>query len=123
MKKLICILTVIFISTLQCNAHYDMTTPVEGASLANDELQFLVIKSLYKTLGPRTPTCSDFSIYNTQLLHYPYDVKKDKHGKYIKGYWKELWTVNACGEKSQFPVTFTIKKKNTTFLIDSYFLE
>lgn len=123
MKKLILLILCFLVTTLSVNAHYDMNTPVEGDSIANDELQFLVIKSLYKTLAPQTAACSDFSIYNTQLLHYPYDVKKDKRGNYVKGYWKELWTVNACGTKRQFPVTFNIKKKKTTFQIDSYFLQ
>ena len=123
MKKLFIIIFCTIFICLKANAHYDMNTPVEGASIANNELQFQVIKTLYKAVAPTATTCTDYSIYNTQLLHYPYDVKKDKRGNYVKGYWKELWTVDTCGTKRQFPVTFTIKKKKTNYQIDSYFLK
>ncbi len=122
MKKIILIFTLLISFPLSSFSYYDMNTPVEGQSIANNELQFSVIKALYKSVAPKVVTCSDLSVSNTQLIHYPYDVKKDKRGNYVKGYWKELWTVDACGQKQQFPVSFYIKKKKTTFQIDSYFL-
>ena len=124
MKKLFPIVFIFIISAYnQAIAHYDLSVPVEGESIANNELQFLVIQKAYKILAPKVPTCSDFHISNTQILHYPYDVKKNKKGQYIKGYWEELWTVNACGKSKQLPITFFIKKKATQFQIDSNALE
>lgn len=119
--KIFLILCVLFFSSLSSNAYYDMTTPVEGNSIANDVLQFSVIEKIYQTLSPKMPTCSDFTIKNTQVLHYPYDVKKKKN-RYVKGYWKELWTVDTCGIYKQVPVTFYIEKNSTNFEIDKYFL-
>ena len=124
MKKLLLIAFIFFVSA--CNqglAHYDLSVPVEGGTIANNELQFLVIQKAYKILAPKVPTCSDFHISNTQILHYPYDVKKNKKGQYIKGYWEELWTVNACGSSKQLPVTFYIKKRATQFQIDTNALQ
>lgn len=98
-----------------------MSTPVEGNSIANDTLQYEVVKKIYENLSVKIPTCSDFNIKTTQVLHYPYDVKK-KNNKYISGYWKELWTVDTCKKYTQIPVTFYIHRKNTTFVIDNFFL-
>ena len=121
MKKLLLftIFLILIATTYKVYAHYNMTTPVEGGSIANNELQFLVIQQAYTMLAPKTPTCTDYFVNNTQILHYPYDVKKDKNGKYVKGYWKELWSINACGKVKQLPITFYIRKKNTIFDIDT----
>ena len=122
MKKNIAVLILLLlISPLIASAHYDMSTPVEGNSIADDLLQFSVTKKIYETLSPKVPTCYDFSIKNTQVLHFPYDVKKKK-GKIVKGYWKELWSVDCCGSYKQVPVTFYIHQNNTEFKIDDYFL-
>ncbi len=121
-KKLIYVFAAIFLISLPVNARFDMATPVEGESIANDELQFEVIMLLYKTISPQMPACTEYSIDDTQVLHYPYDVKKNKNGDYTKGYWNELWTVDACGTKKQFPVKFIINKHQTVFTIDKYFL-
>ena len=80
-KRIFFLLIIFFISALTANAHYNMTTPVEGESIANNELQFLVIKKSYELLAQKTLTCSDYFVNNTQVLHYPYDVKKNKQGK------------------------------------------
>jgi len=121
MFKYVLIPFLLIITSLTAGAHYDMSTPVEGDSIANDSLQFEVIKKMYKILSPRVPTCYDFSIKNTQVIHYPYDVKK-KQGKIIKGFWKELWTVNCCDMYKQVPVTFYISPKTTQFKIDENFI-
>lgn len=121
-KKIVLTLFILVFIGLPSDSYYDMTTPVEGSSIANDVLQFNVIEKIYQTLSPKLPTCSDYKIKNTQVLHYPYDVKKKKN-KYVEGYWKELWTVDACGQYKQLPVTFYIKKNYTNFEIDKYFLQ
>lgn len=120
MRKYI-ILLLFFFSSLSAGAYYNMSTPVEGDSIANDTLQFEVIKKMYEVLSPKVPTCFDFSIKNTQVMHLPYDVKKKK-GKIVKGYWKELWTVDCCGISKQVPVTFYITPSKTEYKIDDYFL-
>ena len=122
LKKIILLFLIQITFIPFANSYYDMSTPVEGESIANDALQFNVIEKIYTTLSPYNPTCSDFKIKNTQILHYPYDVKK-KNNKYIKGYWKELWTIDVCGKSTQIPITFYIDKKKTTFNIDEYFLK
>ncbi|MBQ9245743.1 hypothetical protein IJ182_05700 [bacterium] len=116
------IISFLFIN-LSAYSYYDMTTPVEGESIANNELQFLVIKKAYKVLAPKNPTCTDYHVKNTQLLHYPYDVKKNKKGKYVKGYWEEIWSFDACGQVKQLPIKFYIKKNNTVFETDDSLLQ
>lgn len=97
---------------------YDMSTPLEGQSLASDFLQKDVLKKVYSIAAKQNSLCTDFKISDTQLLHFPYDAEK-KDGKYVKGYWKELWTVNYCGENIQIPVTFVIKNKKTYFEVEN----
>ncbi len=100
---------------------FDMNFPLSGESIANNTLQFYVVKDLYSILSKKYPVCSDYKVVNTQIIHYPYDVKK-KNNKYIDGYWQELWTVNCCGKLLQIPVTFHINKKETVFEIDKNIL-
>ena len=120
-KKILLIITIFLLVNIPSNSYFDISTPVEGESIANDALQKKVIEKIYKEISPQISTCSNFSIENTQILHYPYDIKKKKN-KIIKGYWKELWTLNACNEIRQIPITFYIDYNNTTFNIDEYFL-
>ncbi|MCD7879834.1 MAG: hypothetical protein LUG16_07880 [Candidatus Gastranaerophilales bacterium] len=94
-----------------------MKIPVEGDSIANDSLQFYTRKEMYSFLTELYPSCTEFSVKDTQVIHYPYDVKK-KNNKYIKGYWKELWSIDSCGKVTQIPVTFHIGKKETQFYIE-----
>ena len=96
---------------------YDMSVPLEGDSIANNTLQFRVLKNIYPIASELNPLCTDFKVTNTQLLHYPYDVVK-KNNKYVKGYWKELWTVSYCGQKIQVPITFKINKKSVSYNIE-----
>ncbi len=95
-------------------AQYNMSTPLEGESIANDTLQFIVVKDIYKQIQTKYPACFDYKVTDTQIIHYPYDVKKKK-GEYVKGYWKELWTINCCNNKVQIPITFFIHKNKTTY--------
>ena len=81
----------------------------------------LGIEDLYQIVYPLAPTCTDYSVKDTQVVHFPYDVKKKK-GKYVKGYWKELWSVDYCGNVIQIPVTFFINGKKTIYNIDTSFL-
>ena len=118
-RKSFIALSLVFIFTAFANATniYDMSVPLEGSSIASDKLQQKVLMQIYPIAASYNPACTSFKVSDTQLLHYPYDTVK-KNGRYVKGYWKELWTVNYCGEKIQLPVTFTINKKKTTFLIE-----
>ncbi len=100
---------------------FDMNFPLSGESIANDTLQFYVVKDLYSILSKNYPVCSNYKVVNTQIVHYPYDVKK-KNNKYIDGYWQELWTVSCCGKLIQIPVTFHINKKETKYEIDKNIL-
>lgn len=97
---------------------YDMSTPLDGQSIASDSLQKKVLKDIYPIAAKQNSLCTSFKISDTQLLHLPYDTEK-KDGKYVKGYWRELWTVDYCGENMQIPVTFVIKNKKTYFEIDN----
>lgn len=119
MKKFLLVVLLFFTLNLRVKAieMYDMTTPLEGESIASDALQKMVLKDIYAIAAKQNSLCSQFKISDTQLLHFPYDTVK-KNGKYIKGYWKELWTVDYCDEKMQIPVSFTIKKKKTYFNVE-----
>ena len=96
---------------------YDLSVPLEGNSIANDPLQFNTAQEIYRRLYALYPACLHYSVSDTQIVHYPYDVKM-KNDKYYNGYWKELWNINACGVTVQVPVSFYIKKGVTTFHID-----
>lgn len=96
---------------------FDLNFPLNGNSIASDKLQFKIVKKIYRNAAQNYPACTNFSIKDTQIVHYPYDVVK-KDGKFVSGYWKEIWTVNACEEYYQVPLTFYIKKNGTDFLID-----
>lgn len=120
-KKILVLLVTIFLSGIKSYSYFDMSTPVEGNSIASDSLQYEVVKKIYETISVKIPTCSNFNIKTTQVLHYPYDAKK-KNDKYISGYWKELWTIDTCNKYTQIPITFYIHKNKTTFSIDKFFL-
>ena len=120
MKQFLFIILIFFIGQVSF-AHFDMSTPVEGESIASDDLQFEVIEDLYKLVYPLSPSCTDYCIKHTQIIHMPFDVKKKK-GKYVQGYWKELWSVNYCENTIQIPITFIIKGKKTKYIIDKSFL-
>ncbi len=119
MKKSIIIAIIIFLSAKNYvfAQNYDMNVPLEGESIANNALQMMVLKDIYPIITRLNPLCTEHRISNTQIIHYPYDVEK-KDNKYVKGYWKELWTVEYCGNKIQIPVTFNIHKKKTDYIIE-----
>lgn len=115
-KILIFVLSLLF-TVNSAYAVYDMTVPLEGNSIANDTLQSQVLKDIYPLSAKMNPVCLDHRVVNTQLIHYPYDVVK-KNNKYVKGYWKELWTIEYCGKRLQVPITFKINKKTITYTIE-----
>ncbi len=118
LKRLFTIFIMLFVSADISNAvEYDFNLPLSGDSIANDTLQYNVLKQIYSDSIKEYPACTDFKIKNTQIVHYPYDVVKKKD-KYIKGYWKEIWTLNACNSTFQVPLTFIIHKNNTDFIIE-----
>jgi len=118
MNKLIIVIFILVITTgISFARGYDFNLPLPGESIANDKLQFNVVKELYEITSKKYPACLNYNISNTQIIHYPHDVVKKK-GKYVSGYWRELWSVKACDSVYQVPVTFTIHKKKTTYHID-----
>lgn len=120
MRKFLFLILFLFVGQSSF-AYFDMSTPVEGNSIATDDLQYKVLEDMYELVYPLNPICTHYKVKNTQIIHYPYDVKKKK-GKYVKGYWKELWSIDYCGSSVQIPITFYIKKKKTTYFIDKNFL-
>lgn len=121
MKKFFFILTTILLSATTTLAYqgYKMNVPLEGTSIATDTMQFDIVNDIYKKLSKKYPLCYEYTIDNTQIVHFPYDVKKKKD-KYVAGYWKELWTANACDTKVQIPITFYITKKKTIYKFDIF---
>lgn len=120
MKKIILILLSIILFTPFVNAQgYKLNVPLQGTSIATDELQFQIANDIYKKLSKKYPLCYDYKIQDTQIVHFPYDVKKKKD-KYIAGYWKEIWTADVCNTKIQIPLTFYITKKKTLYRFDNF---
>lgn len=118
MKKFLCLITFLSLTAGIAFARgYDMNFPLTGESIANDNLQHQTATQIYKIATKKYPMCSNYNITNTQIVHYPYDVKK-KNGKYVAGYWKEIWTVKACDDTFQVPLTFYINKKGARYHID-----
>lgn len=122
MHKIILLITFFIFCIAPSLAYYDMTIPVEGKTIADDTLQFQVVKKLYKIFSKEYPACTDYSIKNTQIIHYPYDAKKRKN-KYVSGYWKEMWTVNVCSSPMQIPITFYINSRGASYFIDTSLLK
>lgn len=120
MKKVFLITFLLIVCPCVFAKGYEMKLPVEGNSIANDALQFNVMTEIYKYLSLKNPSCYDYSIFDTQIIQYPYEVKK-KDGVYKKGYWKELWTIDVCKHKVQVPVSYSIKKSGTAFKIENKF--
>lgn len=118
MKKFFLLIMFLFITAgLSFARGYDFNFPLPGESIANDSLQYNVVKEIYSDAAKKYPACLDYNVINTQIVHYPYDVKKKK-GKFISGYWKEIWSVKACDSVIQVPLTFYIKKKKTIYSYD-----
>ena len=118
MNKRLFIILCLFLIGMSANARgFDFNFPLPGNSIANDTLQYNVLKKVYLMSEKDYPLCSDYKVTDTQLIHGPYDVVK-KNDKYIKGYWKEIWTFDACSQKFQIPLTFYIKKSGTIFAIE-----
>lgn len=117
--KNIFIFLIVFVmfATVSYARGFDFNLPLHGDSIASDKLQFKILKKIYKNAAQNYPACTNFNISDTQIVHYPYDVVK-KDGKFISGYWKEIWTVDACDTFYQIPLTFYIRKKGTDFVID-----
>ncbi len=118
LKNAFFLLATSLLINIPANANYDVSIPVAGDTISNEELQFQVIRKVFHVASLKNPVCTDFSIKDTQILQYPKNVKKSKKGKYIKGYWKEIWTVNACENFVQIPVDFYINRKGTQFELD-----
>ncbi len=118
MKKFLLLIMFLFITTgISYARGYDMNFPLPGESIANDSLQFEVVKELYRASAKKYPACLDFNITNTQVVHYPHDVVKKK-GKFVSGYWKEIWSVKACDNVYQVPLTFYIKKRSVKYAVE-----
>ena len=96
---------------------YDINLPLNGNSIADNTLQYNVLMKIYPKTIKKYPACTDISVKDTQVVHYPYDVVKKKD-KFVSGYWKEIWTINACSQIYQVPITFYINKKGTEFTLD-----
>ena len=115
MKKLISLLTISIFLILPTEARiYDLSVPLEGNSIVSDQLQFQMATELISDMTKVMPSCTEICIEDTQIVHYPYDTKT-KNGRYLKGYWKEIWTINACNTKVQMPITFRIKKNKIKY--------
>lgn len=102
-------------------SYFDVTLPVHGDTIANNTLQYQIVNDLFAISTKTHSACTLHKISNTQIVHFPYDVVIKKN-KMVKGYWKEMWTVDSCGNKKQFPVNFTIKKNKVIYNIDKSFL-
>ena len=63
---------------------FDFNFPLHGDSIANDKLQFKIVKKIYKNAYQNYPACYDFKIKDTQIVHYPYDVIKKLEKKGIQ---------------------------------------
>ena len=118
MKNIVSILIIMFITAgISYARGYDFNFPLPGESIANDRLQYQVVTDIYQNAARKYPACLNYNVINTQMVHYPYDVKKKK-GKYVAGYWKEIWSVKACDSVIQVPLTFYIKKNKTIYSYD-----
>ena len=116
MKKIIGLITLSIFFILPIEARiYDLSVPLEGNSIVSDKLQFKMATELISDMTKVMPSCTEICIEDTQIVHYPYDTKT-KNGRYVKGYWKELWTINACNTKVQMPITFYIKKNKIKYV-------
>lgn len=94
----------------------DLSIPVKGKTMANKKLQSNTLPSVYSAAGLKVKTCQTFSIIDTKVTKKPYNLKY-KDGDYVKGEWKELWIVNACGMRVNIPITFILNPSGATYSI------
>ena len=94
-----------FVTTVAWAYSYDITIPVKGKTIANQQLQKDSLFTVYSfAMRAASPTCTNFSIADTK-------VSKAK----ANGKWEEIWTIKACEKTALVPITFTEK--------DTYFID
>jgi len=108
-KLLFSLLTVVLITSVCAWAYnYDITIPLKGNSLAEEEVQEDSLFTVYSfALRVADPTCQNYAITNTQ-------VSKQK----VNGTWEEIWTIKACKKEIDVPIRFTEKDKKTSYFLD-----
>lgn len=76
---------------------YDSKLPVAGKTITTQDMQMKSLFTIY-SFGIRaaSPTCQTFSISDTKVI-------KEK----TNGTWEEVWTIDACENKIDVPVTFS----------------
>ena len=111
----------LFLIILPAYASFDINTPVNGQTIADEILQFNTMNKIYKILSAKYPSCSDYSVIETQIVQFPRELKT-KNEIFVHGYWKELWTINVCSTKIQVPIDFSIKKNRTEIYINKSLL-
>jgi len=116
MKKIFCLLTLFIATTFTAFADvkYDITLPLKGETEADLLLQRNILGNLLPFVQVTNKGCEYFSIPNTKLVH---SVKNGKvrDGKYVEGYWREIWSVNACGKVINYPILFTLDGNGGTY--------
>lgn len=96
------------LTTLSCFAGQDFNValPLKGQTQADKLLQKDVLNMLIPLVKVTNPNCQKFNFDYTKLIH-PVKEGKVVDGKLIQGYWRESWSVDACGKTINYPILFT----------------
>ena len=106
--KRIFLIIFLCLSTLSCFATQDFNVvlPLKGQTQTDKLLQKDVLNILIPFVKVTNPNCQKFNLNYTKLIH-PVKEGKVVDGKLIQGYWRESWSVNACGKEINYPILFT----------------
>lgn len=93
--------------------------PLPGNTIADVVLQKDTFYMIYSYTKAMNKSCKNISVNNTQVTIQP-TIERTSTGKIASAYWKELWSVNYCGQNKDFPIDFKYEPQRggTTYNVD-----
>jgi hypothetical protein len=86
---------------------YSTSSTLPGESIADPNLQRAASRAVLSADAVTLPACASGTIVYTEVVEYPETPQQSP--------WIERWTVEHCGERVAYLVTFTPELGGTTF--------
>ena len=107
-KKLLCTLMLVGVTSAVFAYNYDTTLPLAGKSIADTNLQQNTLFTAYMFAHRvASPDCQSFAIIDTAVSKPKTDNK-----------WQEIWTIKACSKTVTVPINFETNSDGGTYAID-----
>ena len=90
--------------------------PLPGESMADQKLQYDTLSNVYIVAGAKVQNCGNMSVIDTKVTKSLSGVKYNG-SKPIAGNWEEVWTVNACSQKLDIPISFSLDETGASFSV------